>query len=190
VAILAPFFLGERLTRAKAVAAGIGFLGVLAVARPGVSPVGLGHAAALLAAIGFAMNTIYTKQIMRHDAVLCVLFWMTLAQSLASLVLSLPGGIPWPSPEIAPWIVAVALTGLSAHYCLTSALGHAPASVVAPMEFLRLPVVSVAAMLLYAEPLRSSVLVGALVIVAANFYNLRAERARAAEPLPPSTRSC
>ncbi len=181
VALLAPLMLGERLTRIRILAALLGFVGVVIVAEPGVSPLELGHAAALLSAIGFAMNTVYTKRLMRFDSVLCVLFWMTLSQSVVSLLLSLPGGIPVPSPGVLPWIVVVGLTGLSAHYCLTSALSHAPATIVAPMEFLRLPMISLVGMWLYAEPLRPAVLVGALVIIAANLVNLRAER-RPARP--------
>jgi drug/metabolite transporter (DMT)-like permease len=180
VALLAPLLLAERLTRTRVLAALLGFAGVLIVARPGVSPLGPGHAAGLLAAVGFAMNTIYTKQIMRYDSVLCVLFWMTLSQGLMSLALSLPGGIPWPSAAILPWVLVVGVTGLSAHYSLTSALGHAPASIVAPMEFLRLPVVAAIGMWLYGEQLQPAIFLGAALIVGGNVVNMRAERRRAA----------
>lgn len=185
VALIAPFMLGERLNRAKLAAIAIGFLGVLVVARPGVSPLEWGHAAGLLAAAGFAMNTIYTKQIMRFDSVLCVLFWMTLSQGAMSFALSLPGGIPAPSPATAPWLVAVGLTGLTAHFSLTSALSHAPASVVAPMEFLRLPVIALVGVWLYAEPLHPAVLGGAGLIVVANAINLRAGRRNAPDTFQP-----
>src|SRR6478735_4781994 len=66
VALLAPFLLGERLTRARVAGALLGFLGVLVVAQPGRAPLEAGHAAALVAAVCFALNTIFTKQIMRH----------------------------------------------------------------------------------------------------------------------------
>jgi drug/metabolite transporter (DMT)-like permease len=178
VALVAPLMLGERLTRLRVVALALGFAGVIIVARPGVSPLEAGHAAGLAAALGFALNTIYTKQIMRHDGVLCVLFWMTLSQAAMSLVLSLPGGIPLPSATVAPWLVVVGVTGLTAHYALTSALSHAPASTVAPMEFLRLPVITVVGVLLYAEPLSAAILLGATVIIAANLVNLRAGSGR------------
>jgi drug/metabolite transporter (DMT)-like permease len=174
VALVAPLMLGERLTRLRVAALALGFVGVLIVARPGVSPLELGHAAGLAAALGFALNTIYTKQIMRHDNVLCVLFWMTLSQAGMSLLLSMPGGIPLPSAATAPWLVVVGVTGLTAHYALTSALSHAPASTVAPMEFLRLPVITVVGVLVYAEALSAAVIVGACVIIAANLVNLRA----------------
>jgi drug/metabolite transporter (DMT)-like permease len=179
VALLAPVLLGERLTPTRLVAAILGFVGVLIVARPGVEPLEAGHVAALAAAVCFALNTISTRQIMGHDSVLCVLFWMTLLQGSASLLLSLPGGIPVPGPAELGWIAVVGVTGLSAHYALTSALGHAPASIVAPMEFVRLPVIALVGMWLYGEPLSIAVFAGAAVIVAGNLVNLRAETRRA-----------
>lgn len=178
VALLAPFLLGEALTRTRLIAAIIGFAGVVVVAQPGRAPLEAGHVAALVAAVCFALNTIYTRQIMRFDGVLCVLFWMTLLQGAASLLLSVPGGIPVPSAANAPWILVVGLTGLSAHYALTSALGHAPASIVAPMEFVRLPLIAIVGAVLYGEELPVSVFVGAGMIIAGNLLNLRAESRR------------
>ena len=178
VALLAPFLLGESLTRSRIAGALLGFLGVLVVAQPGATTLGPGHAAALVAAVFFALNTIYTKRIMRDDSVLCVMFWMTLLQGLASLLLSLPGGIPAPSAATLPWLLVVGVTGLSAHYALTSALGYAPASVVAPMEFIRLPLIALVGMWVYGEPLRLTVFLGAALIVAGNLINLYAETRR------------
>jgi len=175
VALLAPVMLGERMTRARLVAAALGFVGVLIVAQPGVAPLGPGHAAGLLSALCFAMNLVYTRKIMAFDGVLCVLFWMTLSQGAMSLALALPGGVPAPSAAVTPWLVVVGVTGLSAHYALTSALSHAPASIVAPMEFLRLPVVAVLGALVYGEPLHVAVFLGAALIVAGNLIGLRAE---------------
>ena len=106
-------------------------------------------------------------------------FWMTLLQGSASLLLSLPGGVPLPTSENIVWILVVGVTGLSAHYSLTSALGHAPASIVAPMEFIRLPLIAVVGTLLYGEDLRVSVFVGAALIITGNLVNLRAETRRA-----------
>ena len=156
---------------------------MLIVARPGVSPLGPGHAAALLAALAFALNTIYTRRIMAFDGVLCVLFWMTLSQGAMSLVLSLPGGIPLPSAAVVPWILLVGMTGVTAHFALTSALGHAPAGVVAPMEFLRLPILAFVGAWVYAEPLHFTVFIGAALILGGNLVGLRAETRRRAAGL-------
>ena len=176
VALLAPLLLGERFTPRRALVALLGFAGVLIVARPGVAPLDWGHAAALGAALGFALNTIYTRRLMAHDSVLCVLFWMTLSQAAMGALLGAPGGIPLPSLPTLPWLLVVGVTGLSAHYSLTSALRQAPATIVAPMEFLRLPVVAIVGALVYAEPLLLSVFAGGAVILAANVLNLSGRR--------------
>lgn len=181
VALLAPVMLGETLTRYRLLAALIGFAGVLVVARPGTAPIEIGHGAALLAAVMFAVNTIFTKQIMRFDTVLCVIFWMTLSQAGMSLILALPGGIPFPSRELWPWIVVVGLAGLTAHYALTSALAEAQASIVAPMEFIRLPIFALVGLWIYGESLHATILVGGILIVAGNMLNLHRERRRSSE---------
>lgn len=178
VAVLAPLLLAEPLTRWRVIAALLGFIGVLIIARPGMAPFEVGHAAGLGAALGFALNTIFTKELSRTDSTLCVLFWMTLSQALMGFALALPGGVTMFSAGLAPWIAVVGVCGLTAHYCLTSALYCAPASVVAPMEFLRLPVIAILAMILYGEPLEVAVFAGAAVIIAGNLLNLNAERRR------------
>ncbi|MEM9268531.1 MAG: DMT family transporter [Pseudomonadota bacterium] len=178
VALLAPFFLNERLSAVRITAALLGFAGVLLVARPGVSPLEWGHVAALCAALGFAINTLFTKHISRTDTVLCVLFWMTLLQALFGLVLALPGGIPWPSPNGWIWVGVVGLCGITAHLSLTSALSVAPAMVVAPMEFARLPVVTLLGLWLYAETLEPIILIGGAIIILGNLINIRGERQR------------
>lgn len=176
VALLAPLLLSETITKWRVFAAVIGFIGVLIVARPGVAPFGWGHAAGLGAALGFAMNTIFTKELSRTDTTLCVLFWMTLSQAVMGFLCAAPGGMTLFSAAMAPWVVVVGLCGLSAHYCLTSALYSAPASVVAPMEFLRLPVLATVGMMVYGERLELAVLVGGAIILTGNLLNINAER--------------
>lgn len=183
VALLAPLMLGESMTRAKFIGALIGFVGVLVVARPGIAPLDLGHFAGLGASIGFAMNTIFTKKLMRTDTTLSVLFWMTASQAVMGFALAAPGGVTMFSLGMTPWIILVGVAGLSAHLCLTNALRHAPATIVAPMEFARLPVIAVIGMIVYGEPLEFAVFAGAALILAGNLYNIigqRRARARAA----------
>jgi drug/metabolite transporter (DMT)-like permease len=64
---------------------------------------------------------------------------------------------------------------LSAHYCLNQALSLADALVVLPMEFLRLPVIALAGLALYQEPLDPWVLAGGGVIAGGVWLNLRGE---------------
>ena len=116
---------------------------------------------------------------MRFDRVLCVLFWMTLLQGTASLCCRCRAGSRCRRAATSPWIVVVGVTGLSAHYSLTSALGHAPASIVAPMEFIRLPLIALVGTWLYGEQLSARSSLGAALIIAGNLINLRPKTRRA-----------
>ncbi len=179
VAMLAPFLLGEPLTRAKLLAAALGFAGVLVITRPGGATVELGHIAGLGAALGFALTNMATRRL-RADGTLCIVFWMTASQLLMGLACAAPGGIAIPSQGLLPWVALVGLSGLSAHFCLTQALARAPASVVGPMEYARLPVIAVLGMALYGEALELALLLGAGLIVGGNVVNILSARRSAA----------
>jgi drug/metabolite transporter (DMT)-like permease len=179
VALLAPLVLGEALTRKRALALLLGFLGILIVARPGISPLGLGHLAAAAAAVGFAGNVLATKRLSRNETVWTILFWMTWMQVLFGLVCAgFDGDIALPQMASVKWVLIVGLCGLTAHLSITSALHCAPASVVAPMDFARLPIIAVVGMVLYSEALEVAVFVGAALILAGNLMNTRAGRRR------------
>jgi len=65
-----------------------------------------------------------------------------------------------------------------AHLCLTSALRLAPAAVVMPVDFVRLPLIAVIGWLFYDEGFEAAVLIGGGLIIAANWINLRVEARR------------
>lgn len=174
VALAAPLVLGERLTRTRILAALVGFAGILIVARPGVAEIGPGQITAALAAIGFAGSALFTRRLTRTENVVSILFWLTVMQVAFGLICAgVDGRIAWPSAASWPWLVLIACAGLSAHYCLTSALSLAPASIVMPMDFLRLPVIALVGWILYSEALDPWILAGGAVIIGANWLNLR-----------------
>jgi len=87
-----------------------------------------------------------------------------------------------------PWWLAsvvVGVCGLIAHFSLAKALKLAPATVVMPLDFMRLPLIAMVGFLLYDEPLLLSVFAGSALIFYANWLNVRAEqKAQAASPTP------
>ncbi|WP_224814938.1 DMT family transporter [Hasllibacter sp. MH4015] len=185
---LAAIFLGERLTTVKVLAGLLGFIGVLFVVRPGVVPVSAGMVAAGTAAIFFAITAIFTKRLTRDQSITCILFWLTVIQLGLGLVACLyDGDMALPSLASLPWVIVIGLGGLAAHFCITTALSLAPASVVMPIDFVRLPAIAIVGMALYAEPLEIGVLIGAVLIFGANYINILAEhrRSRSAPPRPP-----
>ncbi|MEL6118622.1 MAG: DMT family transporter [Pseudomonadota bacterium] len=176
VLVLSPLFLGERLTRIRVIAAICGFVGVLIVARPSPETISVGMISAAIAAIGFAGTMILTKRLTRTQSLTCILFWMTAMQAVLGIVCAgYDGDIAVPSLPSVPWLVLIGLAGLCAHFCLTKALTLAPATVIVPVDFLRLPVIAIIGLTLYAEPLDIFVILGAIIIFGANYANIWAE---------------
>ena len=173
VLVLSPLLLGEKLTKARILAALTGFIGILVVARPSPDTLNAGTLCAAGAAIGFAGSIIFTKRLTRTETLTCILFWMTLTQSFFGLACAgFDGTITLPSVASMPWLFLIALGGLTAHFCLTTALSIAPATLITPVDFLRLPVIAVIGLLVYDEPIDVFVIIGAALIFGANYGNL------------------
>ncbi|BBU56555.1 DMT transporter permease [Mameliella alba] len=173
VMLLSALILGERLTPNRVGAAILGFIGILIVTRPSPETADIGQLTAALAAIGFAGSAVFTRLLTRTERITCILFWLTVMQAAFGLVCAgIDGDIALPAADSLPWVVLIAFAGLVAHFCLTTALSLAPATVVMPIDFARLPVIALVGMLVYAEALDPLVLLGALVIFGANYANI------------------
>lgn len=176
VIVLSPLLLRERLTPVRGLAAIVGFTGVLIVARPSPDSINAGVITAASAAIFFALTIMLTKKLTRTETIACILFWLTSLQLVMGVVASgADGDIAMPSLQTWPWLVLIGFAGLLAHFCMTNALAIAPATVVVPIDFVRLPVIAVIGMLFYHEPLDLWVFVGAALIFAGNYVNILSE---------------
>ena len=176
VAVCAPLVLGERLTLSRFMAAAIGFFGILVVARPDFSDVNPAIIAAAFCAVGFAGATLATKILTRTETITAILFWLTVLQAEFGVicagydgVMDVPRGSEW------LWVVIIGICGLCAHFCITTALQLAPATIVTPFEFLRLPLITFVGVVLYGEQLEWLVFLGAFIVLLANIMNIRAE---------------
>mgnify|MGYP005985448997 FL=1 len=174
VILLSPLLLKERILKIGAVAALLGFLGILIVARPGMTPINIGLVCAALCAIGFAFSAIFTRKLTRTQSITCILFYLTAMQAIFGLVCAgIDGDIALPTMATLPWVLLIGLAGLTAHFCLTTALSLAPATVVMPIDFTRLPIIAVVGFILYSEAVDIWVIVGGITIFAANYINIR-----------------
>ncbi len=179
VALLAPLFLGEVLTKQRVLAVILGFAGVLIVARPDINQFDFAIIAAVACAICFAGSMMATKKLTSDQSITCILFWLTLMQLAMGLVATgFMGTITFPEGVNIIWIMIVGIGGLTAHFCITNALALAPAIVVIPLDFMRLPLISVIGFLAYGEAFELPILVGAGVIFIAILLNLKFEKQR------------
>jgi drug/metabolite transporter (DMT)-like permease len=173
VILLAPLLLGERLTFIRGIAAAMGFVGVLVVARPDMGSVNPGVLAAASCAVFFALTYVFTKRLTRTESITAIMLYLSGLQLIFALLSAgYDGDIAIPRVADMPLLALIAVCGLLAHFCITKALTIAPATVVAPFDFARLPIVAVAAMLIYGEAMDVWVFVGAFIIFAGNYLNI------------------
>ena len=177
-AILAASFLGERITAGKIAAIVLGVVGVLIIVRPAAGEINPGQLIALAAAVGFGISIAMMKSLTRTENTLTIIFWMLVIQSAAGFF---PALYVWirPSAYAFGWIVVIAFCGTFSHYCMARAMLYADATVVLPMDFLRVPLTATAGWLIYSERLDMFTVLGATLILAGNLLNLRA-----ADPVP------
>lgn len=171
-ALLAVSFLGERLNVWKILAIVLGLVGVIIIVQPGVAQVSPGQLIMVAAAMGFGVAIVMVKSLTRTDSVVVIIFWMLVIQSLIGLVPALYYW-QWPSAHIWPWIVVIAFCGTYSHYCFTQAMRYADATVVVPMDFLRVPRSAAVGWLIYSERLDAATMAGAALILTGNLLNLK-----------------
>jgi drug/metabolite transporter (DMT)-like permease len=172
VTVIAVLFLGERLNAARLLALALGIVGILVILRPGIELLQPGALVILGAAVGFAISISVTKYQLRQASPLAIVFYMALMQTPMGLI---PALADWVVPTAAhwPWLVVAGVTGMSAHYCLARALSLADASLVIPMDFLRLPLIAVLGFLIYGEGVDMWVAAGAILVCTGNYLSVR-----------------
>lgn len=170
-AALAVLFLGERMNGLKWFAVLLGLVGVAVIVRPRAGALDVGQLIALAAALGFAVSIVLVKSLTRTEAAVAISFWMLVVQSAIGLVPALLVW-QWPSATAWGWVVVVAFCGTYSHYCFARAMHHADATVVVPMDFLRVPLTALVGWLAYSEQVDVFTALGVVLILAGNALNL------------------
>ncbi|EPX77283.1 DMT family transporter [Litoreibacter arenae] len=179
VAALSGPILGEQVGAYRWTAIGIGFVGVLVILQPGggvFSPYAL---VAVTAALMFALYTLLTRYAARQDTAAASFFWTGTAGAVAMSVIGI-----WFWEPMAPrdwlWMLALCVSGATGHYLLIKTYEVAEASAVQPFAYLQLVFVSVIGLLVFNEDLRTNVIIGAGLVIAAGIFTIwRARRATA-----------
>lgn len=173
-AVLAVLFLGERMNRGRWVALVSGICGILVILRPGISDPDPALFVMIACALFFGLSVTFTKSLARTDHALTIIFFMTIMQTGFGLIASIFVWTPIASWHW-PWLTVVAVTGLSAHYSMVRAFGYADATIVVPMDFLRLPLIALVGFLIYGETLELATVAGAALILSGIYYSITRE---------------
>jgi drug/metabolite transporter (DMT)-like permease len=178
-ALLAVWFLHERMTSSRLGVVIFGLIGVLIILRPGIAGFNPAVILVLLAAFGYAITMITTKQLTKTETTFGIVFWMAVIQFPLSLIGSNPNVFLQFEPRHILPALGVGMAGLSSHYCLSNAFRSGDATLVVPLDFMRIPLIAIVGWAFYGERLDIFVLLGALIIVSGVLWNLRSEVARA-----------
>jgi drug/metabolite transporter (DMT)-like permease len=171
------FLLGEKARANRWIVTLVGFIGALVIIRPGLIDTEMASLAALTAAAFYSAGNILIKTLSTTDdstviAFLGFLFSLPLAIPLAILVWTPVGWSDMPA------IIGFGLSTAGAQVALARALTLADASVVAPVDYLRLPVVALLGFVFSGEVPDIWTGLGAFIIVASTWY-LTASETRA-----------
>lgn len=175
--LLASLFLGERPHPLRLAATGIGILGMLIIVRPGMIPMTTPTLLLLGASVCYALSNTCVKWLSDTEPANRLVFIQNGSLAVLSAV---PAVYFWVDPPWAevPWIVLLVVSGLSAHMCLTRALGLGDASLVMPFDYLRLPFAAILGFLLYMETPDAGTILGGIVIFGAVSVIAATERRR------------
>ena len=139
VMLLAGPVLREKVGLLQWMAALLGFVGVLLIVRPGSGLDPLGVVFALTSAAGGMVYNMLSRALARSETTEAMLVWTALVGTLAfgaALPWSLPDSLPNPLDLIL--FVMLGVLSTAGHFLFTQACRVAPASVIAPVNYLQL----------------------------------------------------
>ena len=166
--ILSFFVLSEQITKPRFIAAGLGFLGVLAIVQPGFSDSGIGLYAAFGSAILFSIVMVWIRKLNHTEHPLCISFYYNLTGTIIFLIWTFLTGFSsiWVFDfQSMGFLILLGFTGASQQILLSYSFRYADTSLLAPFEYLCLPLSFLIGFILWNEIPNWLSLVGAGTII-------------------------
>lgn len=158
ITLLSVFMLGEKVALSRWLALIVGFLGVLLIVRPGSTAFNIGSIFVLLGVLFYALTIIFTRKLQAADSSATMAYYSSFVYLVSALCLVpftlMVGELPDSHPSIAflfhHWSIPTLLDGAVMcglglvwagwTYCMVRAYSLAQASVIAPFEYVSLPI--------------------------------------------------
>ena len=177
---LAAVFLGETVGWRRILAMFCGMAGLLIMLQPDGNIVGWGAVVALAASVSFALYQLFTRVASQDDSALTSFLYVGVVGAVLSTLI---GSQHMMVLSEVDWVLllAICVTGTSAHFLLMKALSLVQASDIQPFNYLQLVWSIPIGFLVFSDlPIWSTIL-GAIVVVGAGLFSLSRQRIRAAE---------
>ncbi|WP_124109987.1 DMT family transporter [Palleronia sp. THAF1] len=183
ITVLSIPILGESVGRHRWAAVLVGLFGVMVVLRPGATALTLGHAAALMAALGHATASVISRKIGNQErGVVMVLYPMMVNVVLMGCLLP-SVYVPMPLVDLGLTAVIAGL-GFTAGLIIITAFRQSDAAVVAPMHYSQILWAALYGWLFFDETGDTATWIGAGIIIASGLYVVLREAGGASENSP------
>ena len=201
ITLLSVLILGEEVGIRRWLALLVGFIGVLLIVRPGSATFNLGSVFVLMSVLFYAFVAILTRKLQSHDSSATMAFFSSLVYVTMALVLppltafaqNFPNAHPsveflirtWRLPSLPDLAVMLGLALLWGGwmYFMTRAYSLAQASLLAPFEYISLPINILWGWLIWGEVPTLLTLAGALLTLLSGLYVLLKERQERMKPI-------
>lgn len=177
VALLAMFFLGERVGPRRWFGISLAVAGAFVVVRPGVVEVNLGTGLVLMSMLLVSNSKIMAKMLSKHDSPTTIVAYVTLLMTPVTLVPALFVW-QWPTFEQLLWLTGLGLCGTTGHLLFTNAYRLADVSLVDPIGSMRMIWAAVISFVVFAEFPDTWTWIGAGIIVVGTSYMARRDAVR------------
>ncbi len=179
--VLAIAFLGEVVRARRWTATVVGLIGVLIVVRP-TGAIELATLFSIFSAFMVASAMVVTKLMAPTERPSTVIFYAGIFASLLTLI---PAIVVWETPTLSQFglLIAMGAIGTLGSNCMIRAISAGEATVVAPVEYVRIIFAAVLGFLIFSEVPDIFVGIGAVVIVGSTLY-ITLREARLGKPKP------
>lgn len=176
IALLGSWLLGERLDRGRWLAILAGFLGVLAIVRPGSAAFHPAMLGSLTNALIYAVFMLMTRRLAAYESPETIQYLPAVGAALLLTPFALAAW-QWPA-SLREWLVACLLGafGATGHQLLAVAHRYAPATVIAPFLYQQVFYMALFGYLVFGDVPAPAVWLGASIVVASGLYLFYRER--------------
>ncbi len=189
----AALLLGEEVRARRWTATVIGFLGAMVILRPGTESLTLGAVVVLVSAAAMAAAALMVKNLSRTEPAGQIVLYLALFMTPLTLI---PALLVWSWPGWGDvfWLAALAAVATGSNAAMVKAFAEIDVSLVAALDFIRLPFTAAIGFLFFAEVPGVWTWAGAAIIAAASIYiahrevqlhRLRRRAIEAEAPRPP-----
>jgi S-adenosylmethionine uptake transporter len=190
ITILSVWLLSEKVGLPRWIALVVGFSGVLLVVRPGVDAFNWGAVFTVAAVVFYALAVMLTRKLQTTDSSATMSYYSSLVYVVATIVLLpivwLIGDIPDAHPSVAfllrSWVMPTLTDGLvmsglgiiwaAGMYVVARAYSETAASVIAPFEYMSLPISVMWGFVLWHELPALATWAGAALTIVSGLYIL------------------